>query len=170
MASPATASDLPVGLADVEAAAARIEGAVVRTPTLFSRALSERLGATIYVKLENLQHVGAFKERGALNKLLLMDEATRARGVTTASASNHAQALAFHARRLGVPAVIVMPEDAPPSKRALNALPFTGDRPGSGSVGSFMVSVVLPIRRFRSQQPNPRWDQKLRLRSPTLGA
>src|SRR5688572_20949490 len=109
----ASASDLPIGLADIEAAAARIEGAVLRTPTLPSRALSERLGMTVYVKLENLQHVGSFKERGALNKLLLMDEATRSRGVITASAGNHAQALAYHARRLGVPAVVVMPEASP---------------------------------------------------------
>ena len=113
MATPAPVSDLPVGLADVEAAARRIEGAVARTPTLPSRALSERLGATIYVKPENLHHVGSFKERGALNKLLLMDEATRARGVIAASAGNHAQAVAYHARRLGAPAVIVMPESTP---------------------------------------------------------
>ena len=113
MASPARDLNLPVGLAEVEAAARRIEGAVVRTPTLFSRALSERLGATVHVKVENFQHVGAFKERGALNKLLLMDAQTRARGVITASAGNHAQALAYHSRRLGVPAVIVMPEPTP---------------------------------------------------------
>ena len=113
MASPAADLNLPVSLADIEAAARRIHGAVVRTPTLFSRALSERLGATVFLKLENFQHVGAYKERGALNKLLLMDEATRSRGVITASAGNHAQALAYHARRLGVPAVIVMPEPTP---------------------------------------------------------
>ncbi len=108
-----TAPDLPFGLAEIEAAADRIAGAVLRTPTLPSRALSERFGAPIYVKLENLQHAGSFKERGALNKLLLMDEATRSRGVITASAGNHAQALAYHARRLGVPAVVVMPEASP---------------------------------------------------------
>jgi threonine dehydratase len=113
MASPAADLNLPVSLADVEAAARRIAGAVVRTPTLLNQALSERLGATVYLKLESFQHVGAYKERGALNKLLLMDEGTRARGVITASAGNHAQALAYHARRLGVPAVIVMPEPTP---------------------------------------------------------
>ena len=113
MATPASELNLPVGLAEIEAAAARIEGAVIRTPTLLSRALSERLGATVYVKFENLQHIGAYKERGALNKLLLMDEATRARGVIAASAGNHAQAVAYHARRLGVPAVIVMPKPTP---------------------------------------------------------
>jgi len=116
MATPATQPDLPIGLADVEAAAARIAGAVVRTPTMLSRTLSERTGATVYVKFENLQHVGAYKERGALNKLLLMEEATRARGVIAASAGNHSQALAYHASRLGVPAVIVMPASTPTIK------------------------------------------------------
>lgn len=116
MASPASNLDLPVTLADIEAAAARIAGAVVRTPTVLSRALSERTGATVYVKFENLQHTGAYKERGALNKLLLMDEPTRSRGVIAASAGNHAQAVAYHARRLGVPAVIVMPNGTPTVK------------------------------------------------------
>jgi len=108
--------DLPLGLSDVQAAAERIAGAVVRTPTMLSRTLSERTGATVYVKLENLQHIGAFKERGALNKLLLMDEVTRARGVIAASAGNHSQALAYHAARLGVPATIVMPASTPTIK------------------------------------------------------
>jgi threonine dehydratase len=113
MASAAPLEDLPVGLADVEAAAARIAGAVMRTPTLLSRTLSERTGATIYVKFENMQRTGAYKERGALNKLLLMDEGTRARGVIAASAGNHSQAVAYHASRLGVPAAIVMPSPTP---------------------------------------------------------
>ncbi|HEX8639536.1 MAG TPA: threonine ammonia-lyase [Allosphingosinicella sp.] len=113
MASPAPVPDLPLGLADIEAAARRIEGAVVRTPAMLSRALSDRLGATVYVKLENLQHTGAYKERGALNKLLLMNEATRSRGVVAASAGNHSQAVAYHARRLDVPVLIVMPEQTP---------------------------------------------------------
>src|SRR4051812_21436918 len=116
MATPATQSDLPIGLADVEAAAARIAGAVVRTPTLLSRALSERTGATVYVKFENFQHVGAYKERGALNKLLLIDEAIRERGVIAASAGNHSQAVAYHASRLGIPATIVMPASTPTIK------------------------------------------------------
>lgn len=116
MAATAPIPDLPVSLADIEAAAARIAGAVVRTPTVLSRALSDRTGATVYVKFENLQHTGAYKERGALNKLLLMDETTRGRGVIAASAGNHAQALAYHARRLGAPAVIVMPRGTPTVK------------------------------------------------------
>jgi threonine dehydratase len=116
MATPATQSSLPIGLADIEAAAERIEGAVVRTPTMLSRTLSERTGATVYVKFENLQHTGAYKERGALNKLLLMEPELRARGVIAASAGNHSQAVAFHASRLGVPATIVMPVSTPTVK------------------------------------------------------
>jgi len=116
MAAAAPEPDSPLTLADVEAAAARIGGQVVRTPTLLSRTLSERIGATIYVKFENMQHVGAYKERGALNKLLLMVPETRARGVIAASAGNHSQALAYHASRLGVPVTIVMPAWTPTIK------------------------------------------------------
>jgi threonine dehydratase len=114
----ATASDedVPVTLADIDAAAGRIRGAVIRTPTLLSRTLSEATGATVYVKFENLQFTAAYKERGALNKLLLMPEDVRARGVIAASAGNHAQALAYHGRRLGVPVTIVMPTPTPSIK------------------------------------------------------
>jgi threonine dehydratase len=107
------ANDLPVSLDDIRAAGARIEGAVVRTPTMLSRTLSEVTGSNIYVKFENLQFTAAYKERGALNKLLLMDEGTRARGVIAASAGNHAQALAYHGARLGIPVTIVMPKPTP---------------------------------------------------------
>ncbi len=113
MASPLTDTSLPIGLEEIEGAARRIEGAVVRTPILFAKALSERTGAKVYLKLENLQHTGAYKERGALNKLLLMEETTGRRGVIAASAGNHSQAVAYHARRLGIPVVIVMPESTP---------------------------------------------------------
>jgi threonine dehydratase len=114
--SAATVTNLPVTLADVEAAARRIEGAVMRTPFLLSATLSERTGATVHVKLENMQFTGAYKERGALNRLLQMGEEQRARGVIAASAGNHAQALAYHARRLGIPATIVMPAPTPSVK------------------------------------------------------
>jgi threonine dehydratase len=107
---------LPVTLADIKAAARRIEGAVMRTPTLLSRTLSEVTGATVYVKFENLQFTAAYKERGALNKLLLMEETRRSQGVIAASAGNHAQALAYHGRRLGVPVTIVMPLPTPAIK------------------------------------------------------
>ena len=103
-------------LADIQAAAGRIEGAVIRTPTHLSRTLSDVTGATVYLKFENLQFTAAYKERGALNKLLLMSEEKRSHGVIAASAGNHAQALAYHARRLGIPATIVMPKPTPTIK------------------------------------------------------
>ena len=116
MAARTEQTDPPLSLDDIRAAARRIEGAVVRTPTMLSRTLSEATGAIVYVKFENLQFTAAYKERGALNKLLLMDEATRGRGVIAASAGNHAQALAYHGARLGVPVTIVMPTGTPTIK------------------------------------------------------
>ena len=116
MASPAPAPDLPVTLADIRAAARRIEGAVVHTPTMRSGTLSELTGASVYLKFENLQFTASYKERGALNKLLLMDTATRERGVIAASAGNHAQGLAYHGARLGIPVTIVMPTPTPTIK------------------------------------------------------
>ena len=98
---------------DVQAAAAAIDGSVVRTPCLHSRTLSQITGAQIYLKFENHQFTASFKERGALNKLLSLTPEQRARGVIAASAGNHAQGLAYHARRLGIPAVIVMPRYTP---------------------------------------------------------
>ncbi len=110
------ADNLPVTLDDIRSAAARIEGQVVRTPTLHSRTLSELTGASVHLKFENLQFTAAYKERGALNKLLLMDETTRSRGVIAASAGNHAQAVAYHGARLGIPVTIVMPKSTPTIK------------------------------------------------------
>jgi threonine dehydratase len=101
---------------DIRAAAARILGSVVRTPMLVSRTLSEIVGAEIWLKFENLQFTAAYKERGALNKLLQLSDEDRARGVIAASAGNHAQAVAYHAKRLGIPAIIVMPESTPTIK------------------------------------------------------
>ncbi|WP_010544634.1 threonine ammonia-lyase [Sphingomonas elodea] len=111
-AAPAPAS-LPVSIDDVRAAAARISGAVVRTPTLHSRTLSQLTGANVYLKFENLQFTAAYKERGALNTLLQLDAEQRAKGVIAASAGNHAQGLAYHATRLGIPSTIVMPNNTP---------------------------------------------------------
>jgi threonine dehydratase len=104
---------LPIGYADVLAARDAIAGAVIRTPCLHSRTLSEMTGAEVWLKFENLQFTAAYKERGALNKLLSLTEDQRARGVIAASAGNHAQGLAYHAKRLGIPATIVMPQHAP---------------------------------------------------------
>ena len=107
---------LPVTLDDVRAAHARISGAVVRTPTLQSQTLSAMTGAKIYLKFENLQFTAAYKERGALNRLLLMGDNARKNGVIAASAGNHAQGLAYHGKRLGVPVTIVMPKLTPTVK------------------------------------------------------
>ncbi|UIJ44985.1 threonine ammonia-lyase [Sphingomonas cannabina] len=107
---------LPVTIEDVRAAAMRIRGAVVRTPTLHSKTLSDLTGATVYLKFENLQFTAAYKERGALNTLLQLDADARAKGVIAASAGNHAQGLAYHGARLGVPVTIVMPKPTPTVK------------------------------------------------------
>jgi len=104
---------LPVQIDDVVAAHARISDQIVRTPTLISRTLSDLTGATVYLKFENLQFTAAYKERGALNTLLQLSDAARSAGVIAASAGNHAQGLAFHANRLGIPATIVMPRNTP---------------------------------------------------------
>jgi threonine dehydratase len=106
----------PPTIDDIRAAAKRIEGAVVRTPMLLSRALSDIIGAEVWLKFENLQLTSAYKERGALNKLLQLTDEERARGVIAASAGNHSQAVAYHATRLGIPATIVMPESTPSMK------------------------------------------------------
>ncbi|MES2754135.1 MAG: threonine ammonia-lyase [Pseudomonadota bacterium] len=113
---PAASPALPVTLADVRAAHDRIRDAIVRTPTLYSRTLSAITGAEVYLKFENLQFTAAYKERGALNTLLQLDAAARANGVIAASAGNHAQGLAYHAHRLGIPATIVMPLNTPTVK------------------------------------------------------
>jgi threonine dehydratase len=105
-----------VSLDDIRAAAARIAGALERTPCLHSRTLSRLAGCELWLKFENLQFTASFKERGALNKLLTMPAAERARGVIAMSAGNHAQGVAYHAARLGVRAVIVMPRGTPNNK------------------------------------------------------
>ncbi len=104
---------MPITLENVRAAAAAIEGNVERTPCLHSRTLSQITGAQIYLKFENHQFTASFKERGALNKLLSLTPAQRSAGVIAASAGNHAQGVAYHARRLGIHAVIVMPRYTP---------------------------------------------------------
>ena len=106
----------PPTIDDIRAAARRIHGAVVRTPMLMSEPLSKLIGAEVWLKFENLQFTSAYKERGALNKLLQLTAEERARGVIAASAGNHSQAVAYHATRLGIPATIVMPESTPTVK------------------------------------------------------
>ena len=112
----AAASPADLTLDHVRAAAARIAGAVVDTPMMHSITLSEITGADIWLKFENLQFTAAFKERGALNALLLLNDEQRSRGVIAASAGNHSQGLSYHGTRLGVPVTIVMPRTTPTVK------------------------------------------------------
>ena len=105
-----------VTLDDVRRAAERLAGQVENTPCLHSRTLSQITGAEVYLKFENLQFTASFKERGALNRLLALTEDERRRGVIAVSAGNHAQGVAYHAQRMGVPAVIVMPRFTPTVK------------------------------------------------------
>jgi threonine dehydratase len=98
---------------DILAAQARLQGHIERTPCRRSRTLSEITGAEVWVKFENLQFTAAYKERGALNKLMQLSESEKKRGVIAASAGNHSQGLAYHAARLGIPVTIVMPKATP---------------------------------------------------------
>ncbi|MEP6967020.1 MAG: threonine ammonia-lyase [Pseudomonadota bacterium] len=104
---------MTLDLADIRAAAGRIAGHVERTPCRRSRTLSQITGAEVWVKFENLQFTASFKERGALNKLSQLSDAEKTRGVIAASAGNHAQGLAYHGERLGIPVTIVMPVGTP---------------------------------------------------------
>jgi threonine dehydratase len=128
---------LPVSVADVQDAAARLAGVAHRTPVIWSRTLNALVGAEVFLKCENLQRVGAFKFRGAYNAISRLPQAQLAKGVLAYSSGNHAQAVALAARELGSSAVIVMPEDAPRSKAEATAAygaevltydRYTGDR------------------------------------------
>jgi threonine dehydratase len=107
---------MAVTFRDIEKAAETLKGKVVRTPLLRAPKLSEITGADVYVKFENLQVTNSFKDRGACNKMSSLTEDERGRGVIAMSAGNHAQAVAYHARQLGIPATIVMPETTPSTK------------------------------------------------------
>ncbi len=107
-----------VGLEDIRAASGRLAPWIHRTPVMTSRTLDGRCGGSVFLKCENFQKIGAFKIRGAMNALLLLGEAERARGVVTHSSGNHAQALAQAGKWLGVPVTVVMPRTAPAIKRA----------------------------------------------------
>jgi threonine dehydratase len=104
---------MTITINEIQAAAKVIHGHVVQTPCLHSRTLSEITGAEVYLKFENHQFTASFKERGALNKLASLDKTQAAKGVIACSAGNHAQGVAYHAHRLGIPAVIVMPRYTP---------------------------------------------------------
>jgi threonine dehydratase len=109
-------SGLPVTIADIRRAESALAGAIARTPTVQSVPLGVLSDAAVHLKLETLHPTGSFKERGALNKLLSLDVSQRRTGVVAMSAGNHAQGVAYHARRLGIPATIVMPEGTPFTK------------------------------------------------------
>jgi threonine dehydratase len=111
--APAAGAGKPVTLADIQVAMGRIRDSIYLSPCARSEDLSQITGNSVYLKLDNLQRTGAFKERGALNKLLTLTEEERARGVIAASAGNHAQGLAYHAGRHGIRAQIVMPLTTP---------------------------------------------------------
>ncbi len=104
---------MTLSLADIEAAARQLDGQIVRTPCLASKRLSERFGCRLTLKFENFQYASSFKERGAFVRLASLGDDERARGVIAMSAGNHAQGVAYHARRLGIPATIVMPRLTP---------------------------------------------------------
>ena len=105
-----------VTIEEVRAAARRLEGIAHRTPVLTSRTLNDRTGGEVFLKCENFQRMGAFKFRGAYNRIMQLDESQRRAGVVAFSSGNHAQGVALASKILGVPAAIVMPEDAPKSK------------------------------------------------------
>ncbi len=114
--APAASDTSLLTIDDVRAAAQRIAGAVVRTPTLYSQTLSKITGAEIWLKFENLQFTASYKERGALNAMLLLGGNRGNLGVIAASAGNHAQGLSYHGGRLGLPVTIVMPKTTPTVK------------------------------------------------------
>ncbi|HNN32398.1 MAG TPA: pyridoxal-phosphate dependent enzyme, partial [Ottowia sp.] len=105
-------------LADIQQAAERVRGQVLDTPCVESRTLSQLTGTQLFLKMENLQFTASFKERGACNKLAQLTDQEKARGVIAMSAGNHAQGVAYHAERLGIPATIVMPSFTPGVKVA----------------------------------------------------
>ncbi len=113
-----TGMEPAITFADVQSAAARLRGVAHRTPVLSSRTLDAMTGAQVFLKVESLQRIGAFKFRGAYNAISSLEPGDRARGVVTNSSGNHAQAVALSAQLFGVPATIVMPTDAPPAKIA----------------------------------------------------
>jgi len=114
MAQAAPSKDnAAVTVADIRAAQDVLKDNVLRTPIIAAPKLSDRCGADVFIKYENLQATGSFKDRGALVKMMSLSDEQRQRGVITMSAGNHAQAVAYHARRLGIPATIIMPEGTP---------------------------------------------------------
>jgi len=142
------AMSLPLSIADIRAAAAAIEGQVLRSPMRLSRTLSGITGAEVYLKFENRQFTASFKERGALNTLLSLTPQERARGVVAMSAGNHAQGVAYHAGRLSIPATIVMPVTTP-----FNKVKHTRDFGATVLVeGADLIAATEVARRIEREQ------------------
>lgn len=145
---------MTVSAADVDQAAARLDGVAHRTPVVTSRLLDDQLGASVFLKCENLQRMGAFKFRGAYNALAQLAPEQRAAGVVAYSSGNHAQAVALAGQLLGIPATIVMPHDAPAAKvaatRGYGAEVIGYDRHGqdraniAGQVAEERGAVLIP--------------------------
>jgi len=156
-------------LGDIEAAAERICGAVMKTPCVPSETLSQITGCELFLKFENLQFTASFKERGALNKLLALPRGALARGVCAMSAGNHAQGVAYHAKRLGVPATIVMPLGTP-----LTKISRTRDHGALVIVQGANLDEALAIAKERSEAEeltfiHPYDDQDVIAGQGTLG-
>lgn len=141
-------SALSIGLSDVRAARDRISAGVVRTPTVPALALADRVSGALHIKLESLQRTGSFKDRGALNRLLALDERERQRGIVTASAGNHAQAVAYHGARLGIPVHVVMPEHTPLIK-VMNTRRFGADVRFHGAT---LSDAMVEARRLEAEE------------------
>src|SRR6185503_15167121 len=134
-------------VASVRAARERIADVVVRTPVIPALAMTERLGLPLHIKLESAQRTGSFKDRGALNRMLALTPQERTRGVVTASAGNHAQAVAYHGRRLGVPVHVVMPEHTPLIK-VMNTRRYGGEVLFCGAT---LSDAMVEARRLESE-------------------
>ena len=134
--------------ADVRSARERIGDAVVLTPLVRATGLDDQLTAELHIKLESLQRTGSFKDRGALNRLLDLSADERARGVVTASAGNHAQAVAYHGARLGIPVEVVMPEHTPLIKVA-NTRRFGA---GVRFYGATLSESMVEARRIKKDE------------------
>lgn len=139
---------MTVSLADIREARERIRGGIVTTPVLPALALRERLPCALHLKLESAQRTGSFKDRGALNRLLDLDGEERRRGIVTASAGNHAQAVAYHGARLGVPVEVVMPEHTPLVKVA-NTRSFGA---GVRFHGATLSDAMSEARRLEAEE------------------
>lgn len=139
-----------IGFTDIEQAAGRLEGHISQTPFVHSQTLSRYCGAEIFLKFENLQFTASFKQRGALNKLLSLDDGQRAAGVIAVSAGNHAQGVAYHAGELGIPATIVMPQTTPAIKAA-RTREFGAEVILAGRNFSEAVAAMDRLRQERGQ-------------------